>query len=270
MRILLLFFLFSNISYGSDSHTIKLLSTTSTRDSGLLEYLLPNFEQKYNVKVHVIALGTGQALQSAEKCNGDILLTHAPNLEKEFIYKGYGISRNEVMYNDFVIIGPKHDPADIQSLKSIIKVFERIYITNSSFISRGDGSGTNISENKIWNATSINPNNYSGEWYLESGQGMGATINIAIGIDAYTYTDRATWLKFNNKSNHIILFEGDSLMFNQYSLLKLNPKECINADNQNINHLHDWMLSKEGQILIGNYMYNGNRLFVPNYKKSYD
>tara|TARA_B110000444_G_C18831755_1_gene593633 strand:- start:607 stop:1422 length:816 start_codon:yes stop_codon:yes gene_type:complete len=271
MKIFLIFiFMFSNISYGSDLNPIKLLSTTSTRDSGLLEYLLPFFESKYNIQIHVIALGTGQALQAAKSCNGDILLTHAIELENKFILDGYGKSRDDLMYNDFIIIGPDNDPAGIQSLSNASDVFMKIAASNNLFISRGDGSGTNISENNIWAFINVNPINYSGQWYLEAGQGMGSTINIAIGKNAYTYTDRATWLNFKNKANHSILFEGDPIMINQYGLIRLDPDRCVNANNRSINLFHKWIISKEGQFLIGEYTINGTKLFIPNYHKNYD
>jgi tungstate transport system substrate-binding protein len=271
MKILLtLLFFFSNISYGSDLNTIKLLSTTSTRDSGLLEYLLPVFEKKYNVQIHVVALGTGQALQAAKYCNGDILLTHAPELENKFVSDGYGKSRVDLMYNDFIIIGPRHDPVNIRSIENVSDVFKKITNSAGLFISRGDGSGTDISEKNIWNAINIDPRKYSGEWYLESGQGMGSTINIAIGKNAYTYSDRATWLKFKNKAKHSILFEGDPLMFNQYGLIRLNPNKCLKAGSANIDLFYRWMLSEEGQSLIGNYTFKGNKLFIPNHQRSND
>tara|TARA_Y100000748_G_C15399960_1_gene451068 strand:- start:181 stop:984 length:804 start_codon:yes stop_codon:yes gene_type:complete len=264
-KLLVISLLFSNLSFSGDNQSIKLLSTTSTRDSGLLQYLLPNFEKKYHIRVHVIALGTGQALQAAKNCDGDILLTHAPNLEKNFVASGYGESRAQLMYNDFIIIGPKNDPANINIMPNVLNVFKQISNTKSLFVSRGDGSGTNISEENIWRTLNIEPKDFSGEWYLESGQGMGSTINIAIGKNAYTYTDRATWLKFKNKANHSILFEGDHLMFNQYGLIRLNSKRCDNAKDKNIEYFYKWMLSDEGQSLIGKYTYKGIRLFIPNH-----
>ena len=268
MKILLILVLmFSDVSYSSDLNAVKLLSTTSTRDSGLLEYLLPVFERKYNIQIHVVALGTGQALEAAKSCNGDILLTHASELENKFVLDGHGKSRDNLMYNDFIIIGPQNDPAGIKLMDNASNVFRQIASSNNLFISRADGSGTNISENNIWGFININPVEYSGQWYLEAGQGMGSTINIAIGKNAYTYTDRATWLNFKNKANHTILFEGDPLMFNQYGLIRLNPDKCINANNKNIDLFYKWILSKEGQSLIGEYTLNGSKLFIPNYQR---
>ncbi|CAI8370984.1 MAG: Tungstate-binding protein TupA [Gammaproteobacteria bacterium] len=269
-KFFLIIILFCNISFSADNTSIRLLSTTSTRDSGLLEYLLPNFEKKYNIRIHVIALGTGHALEAAKNCDGDILLTHAPKLEKKFVKDGYGQSRYNLMYNDFVIIGPYNDPANIESYDKVIDVFQKFNNSNNLFISRGDSSGTDLSEKNIWKMINIEPKQYSGIWYLESGQGMGSTINIAIGKNAYTYTDRATWLKFKNKGNHKILFEGDPLMFNQYGLIRLNPRKCPNAKNVNIDNFYKWILSTEGQSLIGMYNYKGDRLFTPNYQTSYD
>ncbi|MDA7748566.1 substrate-binding domain-containing protein [Gammaproteobacteria bacterium] len=247
-----------------DSNSLKILSTTSTRDSGFFNHLLPIFEKQLKIKTQVIAVGTGQALQNAKNCDGDILLVHAPNLEQEFINDGYGLSRHNVMYNDFVVIGPSDDPIKINSYVSIKNIFRLIYDTKTNFISRGDNSGTNISELLIWDSISYNPYNFSGNWYLESGQGMGATLNIAIGKDAYTYSDRATWVRFNNKSSHKILSSGDPLMHNQYSLVTINPDHCHNLNTSAIAKFKTWILSKDGQASIDAYIIDNNRLFKSN------
>ncbi len=245
------------------NENIKLLSTTSTRDSGLLEYLLPNFENEYKIKVHVIALGTGQALNAARRCDGDILLTHSPDREIKFILDGYGSYRKEIMHNDFVLIGPADDPANARESEDIKNAFIKIYKNLAFFVSRGDESGTHLSENKIWNEANLNPKIGSGQWYLESGQGMGSTLNIAIAKNAYTYSDRATWLKFKNKSKHNIIFENDKLMFNQYSIVRINNSLCKNINEKNIELFYNWILSAKAKELIRNYKYAEYQLFYP-------
>ena len=253
--------------YGSDNNIIKILSTTSTRDSGLYKYILPIFEKKYNAKVYVIATGTGQAIKNAENCNGDLLITHAQELEINFVNNGFGISRHNLMYNDFVLIGPNTKIDLIKKSKNIIDAFNLIAMSKYKFISRGDNSGTNISEKKIWDLTNIDIKKNSGKWYLETGQGMGATLNVAVATDAYAYTDRATWLKFKNKQDHIITYEGDSRMFNQYGIVKINPTHCKNINYKYSNLFFSWITSKQGQKLIKNYKFNDKVLFVPNFNE---
>ena len=249
---------------GAESNKIRILSTTSTRDSGLYSFILPKFEKKFNVKAHVLAVGTGQALQNAKNCYGDILIVHATHLEKKFIEEGYGVERNNLMYNDFVVVGPNNDPAHIYKTKNITNVLKKIINTSSIFISRGDNSGTHISETELWKLSNLDPSIYSGDWYMESGQGMGATLNIAIGMDAYSFTDRATWIRFKNKQNHKILFEGDPQLYNQYGIVKINPKHCKNRNHSLANNFYNWILSAEGQKLIGSFRIDGERVFIPN------
>ena len=265
-RIYLLLLLFLPLSlYSNDHNKIKILSTTSTRDSGFYDYIIPLFNKKFNAETHVIATGTGHAIQNARHCNGDILITHAYDLEKDFVQKGYGLERANLMYNEFVIIGPKKDPLKISNSSSVAESFTKIYKNNLSFISRSDNSGTHLSELRIWKSINLNPKNYSGSWYLESGQGMGKTLNLAIGANAYTYSDISTWIKFKNKQNHQILFSGDNLMFNQYGIVKINPNHCDNINIKYSNYLYNWLLSNEGQSIISNYRINGKVLFVPNF-----
>ena len=262
-NIFILIFMLPVLAF-PDDNSLKILSTTSTRDSGFFNHLLPIFEKQFEIKTQVIAVGTGQALQTAKNCDGDVLLVHAPNLEQDFINHGFGLSRHKVMYNDFVIIGPSKDPIKIASYTSIQDIFRLIYDTKTNFISRGDNSGTNNSELSIWDTISYNPYHFSGSWYLESGQGMGATLNIAIAKDAYTYSDRATWIRFKNKSSHKILFSGDPLMHNQYSLVTINPDHCHNLNISAIAEFKTWILSKEGQASIDEYMIDDYRLFNSN------
>lgn len=264
--LLVLNILFLNF-VSADTRTLKLLSTTSTRDSGLLEFLLPHFKKKYNIKVHVIAFGTGHVLELAKNCDGDLLLTHATSLENNFINNGYGSMRDNLMYNDFIILGPPQDPAKINSLKSSSLALKNIASTKSTFISRGDNSGTHISELIIWKAAEIDPTHYSGKWYLETGQGMGSSLNVAIAHNAYVYADRATWIRFANKGQHMVMIEKDPLMFNQYGLVKINPSHCPDIKHQDANLLYNWLISSPAQKLISEYRINNIPLFYPNFNK---
>ncbi|MBT7236670.1 MAG: sulfate transporter [Gammaproteobacteria bacterium] len=268
-KIFLFLFLIINVNsvYASDNNIVKLLSTTSTRDSGLYGYILPIFENEFNIKVYVIATGTGQALKNAQNCNGDLLITHATELESEFVKNGFGISRHNLMYNDFILVGPKHHSNNIKKSKNIIEAFNLISDNKEKFISRGDNSGTNISELNIWNKTNVDIQKYSGDWYLETGQGMGATLNIAIATDSFVYTDRSTWQKFNNKQEHVVVYENDPMMFNQYGVVQINPKHC-NMTNYNYSNIFfKWITSKKGQELIRSYKLNGKSLFIPNFSE---
>ena len=266
---ILLSFCLLTFSYSlyAEKNIIKLLSTTSTRDSGLLDYLLPNFENKYNIQVHTLAFGTGYVLGLAKNCDGDLLLTHAESLELKFIDDGFGLARSDLMYNDFVIIGPSYDPANVSKSTSAIEAFERIFISKHKFVSRGDNSGTNLSERNLWSNLELKNISFTNDWYLETGQGMGATLNVAIGMEAYTYTDRATWLRFANKYNHVVLFEGDPMLFNQYGITLINPEHCVNINHKSANLLYNWLLSKPTQKLISDFKVNGHYLFYPNYDK---
>ena len=201
MRNLFIFaFCLSNFIYVSASD-IVIQSTTSTRDSGLYEYLLPKYPGYNKLNIKVVAVGTGQAIMNAKNCDGDLLIVHDKNRELEFMEKGYGIQRDSLMFNDFVIVGPSQDPAKIRNSINPVKAFQSIAKSNSKFISRSDSSGTHSAESSIWKKSKINPVPYSGKWYFESGQGMGPSLNIAVAKNAYIFTDRSSWLKFKNKRN---------------------------------------------------------------------
>ena len=263
MRLLIfLLILIMHNTYASES--IRLLSTTSTRDSGFLDHIIPFFEKKYKIRVLPSALGTGQALVSAKNCDGDILLTHAPELEKEFIKDGYGTDRTPIMYNDFVVIGPNNDPLGLDKHNNVIDVFKKIKDKKVKFISRGDNSGTNFSELSVWNRADINPNLGKGIWYLESGQGMGATLNITVGMNAYTYSDRATWIRYQNKQKHEILFEGDDLLLNEYSIILLNNENCPTIKQRSAILFYKWITSQYTQEIINKYRINGQQVFFSN------
>ncbi|MBS83221.1 MAG: sulfate transporter [Gammaproteobacteria bacterium] len=265
--IIIISLIISSQTYTKSKETLIIQSTTSTRDSGFYDYILPIFKKKFNIEVYVVAVGTGLAIKNAMNCNADILITHATELEKKFIDEGYGIIRNDLMYNDFVIIGPKTDPAKIISSESAIDAFQKIFNNKSSFISRADDSGTNISERKVWSLALIKENDFNLDWYLESGQGMGQTLNIAVAKNAYTYTDRATWIRFKNKQNHRILYQNDPLLFNQYGIVNINPEKCPNINQKGATKLHQWLISDQGQRFISEFRLNNTQLFIPNYNK---
>ncbi len=240
---------------------LTIQSTTSTRDSGLYKYLLPFYPKFNDYKIKVIAVGTGQAIMNAKNCDGDILIVHDKKKEKDFMDKGHGIKRHELMYNDFIVIGPSYDPANISDASSANEVFRRIYNKKHNFISRSDSSGTHSAENRIWNDTMLNPLDYSGKWYLQTGQGMGPSLNIAISLDGYIFTDRSSWLRFNNKKNHKILYENPGELRNDYGMILVNHEICTNIDYSAVNDLYEWLSSDEAASLIKAYRIFGSQVF---------
>jgi tungstate transport system substrate-binding protein len=243
---------------------ITLASTTSTQNSGLFDYLLPKFQAATGIEVRVVAVGTGQAIKLAENGDADVLLVHDRAGELKFVKQGYGINRREVMYNDFVIVGPKQDPAGVRGLKDAVEVFKRIATAEATFVSRGDDSGTNRQEMRLWEAAGIDAKAASGKWYKEVGAGMGATLNTAAGIDAYTMTDRATWVTFNNRGNLELLGEGDERLFNQYAVIEINPSVHRHIKAAQARQFADWLVSADGQKIIGEFSVDGQVLFQPN------
>ena len=242
---------------------IKLATTTSTDNSGLLKTLLPVFEQDTGYKVHVIAVGTGKALRMGQDGDVDVVLVHARAAEDKFIEQGFGDRRYDVMYNDFVIIGPASDPAGIQSATTVGEVMTKIAESQSIFISRGDDSGTNKKELKLWQAVDIKP---SGDWYREVGQGMGKVLQIASELEAYTMADRGTWLAYQNKVASKLLFAGDKTLFNPYGIIALSKARYPDLNHDGAQALIDWLISAKGQKLIGEFKINGNQLFIPDAK----
>lgn len=253
----------------SNDQSIILQSTTSTANSGLYDYILPLFVKKSGIKVHVVAVGTGQAIKNAQKGDGDVLLVHAKQAEEKFVKAGYGLKRFDVMYNDFIIIGPPSDPANIKGLISTTEALRKIAATKSIFTSRGDNSGTHKKEISLWKAANINPTIDSGKWYRETGTGMGGTLNIAIGMNAYTITDRGTWISFKNKRNHVIHVQGDDNLFNQYGVILVNPKKHKRVKAKEGQAFINWIISKEGQQAIAEYKLDGQQLFFPNAKPGF-
>ena len=253
-------------SFAQDK-SIVVASTTSTRDSGLFDYLLPKFKAKTGIIVKVVAQGTGKALDTGRRCDADVLFVHAKAAEEKFIKDGYGVKRYPVMYNDFVVVGPKSDPARIKGMKDVGKAFTTLMNKKADFISRGDNSGTNKAEFRIWKAAGINIEKKRGPWYKAIGQGMGATLNTAAASNAYTLTDRATWIHFKNKQNLVIEVQGDPRLFNQYGVFLVNPKRCPHVKVDLGKQFIDYLIAPEGQGVIASYKISGQQLFTPDAKK---
>jgi tungstate transport system substrate-binding protein len=247
---------------------ITLASTTSTQASGLFDYLLPQFIAKMGVEVRVVAVGTGQALKLGEKGDADVLLVHDKAGELKFIKQGYGVDRRQVMYNDFILVGPSADPAKIRGLKDAVLAFRKIAQTRAPFISRGDDSGTHRQELRLWEEGKIDVKSASGTWYKEVGAGMGAALNTAAGMNAYTLSDRATWLSFKNRADLILVVEGDPQLFNQYSVILVNPAKHKHVKQAEAVAFMDWLTSPEGQQAIADFKIEGQSLFYPNAKQA--
>lgn len=254
----------ASLSWAADRHAIVVQSTTSTQNSGLFDYLLPRFEKDTGIKVNVVAVGTGQAIKNAMNGDGDVLFVHAKPAEEKFVNEGYGVKRFNVMYNDFVIVGPASDPAGIGGMKDGPGALKTIAEKKAVFASRGDDSGTHKKEKRLWKDSGIDPTASSGSWYRETGSGMGATLNAAVGMGAYAMTDRATWISFKNKGNFKILVEGDPKLFNQYGVILVNPEKYPNVHAKEGQAFVDWVISPEGQAAIASYKVDGQQLFYPN------
>jgi len=252
----------SSVFAGPQSVLVQ--STTSTSNSGLYDYLLPHFERETGTRVHVVAVGTGQAIRNASNCDADVLLVHAKNAEEKFVKDGYGVERHDLMYNDFVLVGPADDPAQVSEQNDVTSALKAIAQKQKVFASRGDNSGTHKKEIKLWRQSDIDPTEDSGRWYRETGSGMGATLNIAVGMGAYTMTDRATWINFKNRGNHKILMEGDERLFNQYGIILVDGDRCPQSNTASGEQFVNWMINKTGQSLIANYKIKNQQLFYPN------
>lgn len=254
----------TNTATLAQDESILVQSTTSTQASGLYDYILPKFTEKTGTQVHVVAVGTGQAIKNAQNCDGDVLLVHAKAAEEKFVAEGYGVERFDVMYNDFIIVGPPADPAGVQGMEDVTAALKRITESEAVFASRGDDSGTHKKELQLWKAAGVDPTKASGRWYRETGSGMGATLNTAVAMNAYVMTDRATWISFENKGDFEIMVEGDAELFNQYGVILVNPKKCPNVKAEAGQAFIDWILSDQGQSVIASYKLNGQQLFFPN------
>jgi tungstate transport system substrate-binding protein len=258
---LLLSILFVNGAQAEDRF-ITLSSTTSTEDSGLFAHIIPLFRSARELDVHVVAVGTGQALAIGARGDADALLVHDRAGEEKFVADGYGIDRRDVMYNDFVIVGPKSDPAGIRGLKVAREAFSRVAAGRALFASRGDDSGTNRMELRLWKSAGIEPAKRS-SWYRDLGQGMGPTLNVAAALNAYTLTDRATWANFKNRQNLEILTDGDPDLFNPYGSILMNPLKWPHVKLAEARTWHEWLTSKPGLDAITSYRINGEQLFFP-------
>ncbi len=242
---------------------ITLASTTSTENSGLFNSILPLFQDATDIQVRVVAVGTGQAFEIARRGDADSLLVHDTAGEQRFIDNGYATERADVMYNDFVLIGPANDPANIRSAQNVAEALAAIAEVKAPFASRGDDSGTNRAELRLWQNAGVEP---GGDWYRELGSGMGPTLNTAAAMDAYVMSDRATWVAFKNRQNLTLLFEGDEVLFNQYGSLLLSEEKHPHLKHDLAKQWHNWLISDDGQQAIANFKVNGQQLFFPNAK----
>jgi len=245
---------------------ITVASTTSTEASGLFDFILPEFEAETGIEVRVVAVGTGQAIRLAENGDADVLFVHHKPSEIAFVEDGYGVARHDVMYNDFIVIGPGDDPAGIRRSENAANALVRIARSGAPFVSRGDDSGTHKCELSLWGAAGIDPRQASGTWYRELGSGMGATLNTASAMGAYALSDRATWLNFANKGDLALLVEGDPGLLNQYGIIRVDPERHPHVKTEMAQTFVDWILSEAGQSAIAAYTINGEQAFFPNAK----
>ena len=247
----------------ADRNFIVVQSTTSTQNSGLFGFILPKFTSKSGIEVRVVAVGTGQALKNGRNGDGDVVLVHARAAEDRFIADGFGVERHDVMYNDFVIIGPPSDPAGVRGMKDAPAALAQIAAAKAHWVSRGDNSGTHIKERSLWQASGVDPSGASGKWYREAGSGMGATLNTAVGMGAYTLTDRATWISFRNRRDFTVLVEGDRRLFNPYGVMLVNPARHPHVNAAGGRAFIAWLTGPGGQAAIAAYKLRGIQLFYP-------
>lgn len=256
--------IFATLADARSQTILKMSTTTSTENSGLLDALLPPFEKAENAKVHVIAVGTGKALKLGENGDVDIVFVHSRHAEDKFLQQGFGIDRRDVMYNDFVLVGPRDDPARLKDAKTAVDAFRQLAKGKAPFTSRGDDSGTHKKEKALWNMAGITPN---GSWYIEAGQGMGAVLQIAAQKNAYCLTDRGTFIKLHLKLPLTIVFQGDKELFNPYSVIAVNPAKNPQVNYQLAKRFIAYVTGKQAQDIIGCYRINGQQLFFPNAKE---
>lgn len=244
---------------------ILVQSTTSTEDSGLFEHILPMFTAETGIEVRVVAVGTGQAIKNAERGDGDVLLVHARAAEEKFVADGFGVERRDVMYNDFVIVGPRSDPAGVAGLTDAAEALGRIAAAAAPFVSRGDDSGTHMAELALWRMANVDVAAASGGWYREAGSGMGPTLNVAATMDGYALTDRATWAAFGNKRDLVIHVEGDERLLNHYGVILVNPKKHPNVKAELGQRFIDWLTGPQGQQAIASFRIDGQQVFFPSH-----
>jgi len=264
ISLLLLGLLFVGAPASAEDRFITVASTTSTEQSGLFGYLLPRFTEASGIKVKVVAVGTGQALDIGRRGDADVVFVHDRPAEDKFMSEGQGVKRFDVMYNDFVIVGPKADPAHVAGEKDVVDALRKIAAAKAPFISRGDRSGTNEAELRLWKIAGIDPAAGKGDWYRDIGQGMGPALNMASSSNAYLLSDRGTWLSFKNKGDLAILTEGDKRLFNQYGVMLVNPQKHPSVKAKEGQAFIDWLISPKGQETIASYKVGGEQLFFPN------
>jgi tungstate transport system substrate-binding protein len=250
-------------SYVSANDQIFMATTTSTENSGLLKYLLPIFEKKFNTKVNVVSVGSGKALKLGENGDVDVVLVHARSDEDKFVANGFGVNRRDVMYNDFIVVGPKEDPAGLRGMKDVVQAFKKLAEKKAKFVSRGDDSGTHKMEKSYWAAAEIKP---SGGWYVSAGQGMGEVLTMSNELRAYTLSDRGTYGSYRAKVGLDIVVEGDAKMFNPYGIIAVSPTKHPDVNYKGAMDLINWIVSPEGQQAIANFKVDGQQLFYPNAK----
>jgi len=256
-----------SLTAGASERFITVASTTSTENSGLFAHLLPLFQQNTGIAVRVVAVGTGQAIALAQRGDADVLLVHHTPSEEQFVAEGFGVARFDVMYNDFVIVGPQADPVGVQGMTDVSAVLAHIAAKQAVFLSRGDDSGTHKLERSLWQSAGIDVAAASGTWYRETGAGMGATLNTASSLQAYTLTDRGTWLSFHNRGTLTMLVSGDRRLFNQYGVILVNPARHQHVKAQDGQAFIDWLLSDTGQQAIATFRLGGEQAFFPNAHK---
>jgi tungstate transport system substrate-binding protein len=258
----------AGLAAAAAAESIVVASTTSTENSGLFDAILPEFLEKTGIEVRPVAVGTGQAIRMARLGDVDVLLVHDRASEEAFVAEGFGVERHQLMYNDFVVVGPAADPAGISGLGRVAEALRRIASARAPFVSRGDDSGTHKAELRLWREAGLDPGPASGTWYREAGQGQGATLGVAAGMDAYMFVDRGTWISFANRSDLKLLVEGDPLLLNQYGVTLVNPKRHPHVKAEAGQAFIDWLVSGEGQRAIGAFRLHGQLLFTPNAKPS--
>lgn len=257
----------SPLAAQAEDKFIVVASTTSTEQSGLFRHILPAFQKKTGIEVKVVALGTGQALDTGRRGDADVVFVHDKAAEEKFVAEGYGVERKEVMYNDFILVGPKDDPAKVKGGKDILEAFKKVEVAKVPFISRGDKSGTHAAELRFWKAAGVDIDQAKGPWYKDTGSGMGPALNTAAAMNAYILADRGTWLSFKNRQDLTLLVEGDQRLFNQYGVILVNPAKFPNVKKEPGQQFIDWLVSPEGQQTIADYNIDAQQLFFPNAKR---
>ena len=263
-RLILAALLCLSFTAEAQQRFITVASTTSTEQSGLFKHLLPAFEKKTGIQVRVVALGTGQAIDLGKRGDADVAFVHDKEAEEKFLAEGFGVKRQEVMYNDFILIGPKDDPAKVAGGKDITEALKKIEAAKASFVSRGDKSGTHAAELRLWKAAGIDLDKAKGPWYKDTGSGMGPALNSAAAMNAYILADRGTWLSFKNRQNLGIVVEGDKRLFNQYGVILVNPAKHSHVKVEAGQKFIDWVVSPAGQRAIAAYKIGDDQLFFPN------